>query len=252
MSAKTYDNAAYTWYNEVLHTPRHIMAPMVGQSELAFRVMVKKNGCDMAFTQMHHAYNFMRDPKYRETCIDWTDYSAHNGRAPAEARESEALDGPIIAQFAGDDPDVVVAAAEHVLTGNRIAGVDLNLGCPQRIAKRGNYGAYLAEDTDKVISVLSAMVTRLDCPVSAKVRTLSTPFPSPSPSPLLPRRCSPYSPQTQHAVLLHLIRISPRSASLYPPDPEARERCGHSGPRATDRGLRRKHGHCPRPHCGRE
>ena len=177
MSAKTYDNSAYTWYNEVLHAPRHVMAPMVDQSELAFRVMVKKNGCDMAFTQMHHAYNFMRDPKYRETCIDWTDYSAHNGRAPAEARESEALDGPIIAQFAGDDPDVVVAAAEHVLAGGGgVAGVDLNLGCPQKIAKRGNYGAYLAEDADKVVSVLSAMVTRLNCPVSAKVRRLPSTY----------------------------------------------------------------------------
>jgi len=169
---KTYDNEAYAWYKGTMKSPRFIMAPMVDQSELAFRVLVKKNGCDLAFTQMHHAYNFMNDPKYRATCIDWVDYAPYNGRDPIEAAASEALDKPLIAQFAGSDPDVVVQAAQHVQ--REVAACDLNLGCPQKIAKRGNYGAFLLPQTDQVIKVLSAMVENLDVPVTAKIRKLGS------------------------------------------------------------------------------
>lgn len=36
-------------------------------------------------------------------------------------------------------------------------GIDLNLGCPQRIARRGKYGAYLMDD----LPLIEALVTKL-------------------------------------------------------------------------------------------
>lgn len=48
------------------------------------------------------------------------------------------------------------------------------IGCPQKIAKRGNYGAFLLSDKEKVVNVLNAMVNCLDCPITAKIRVLST------------------------------------------------------------------------------
>ena len=142
---------------------------MVEQSELAFRLLTRRHGADLAYTQMIHARNFMIDPKYRADCIDWIDYSS-----TSKEREEEAyrLDRPLIVQFAGDDPNTVVEAAKHV---HHVAtAVDLNLGCPQKIAKRGNYGAYLLQDQKRVCQVLSAMVKELDCPVTAKIRRLQT------------------------------------------------------------------------------
>jgi tRNA-dihydrouridine synthase 1 len=53
---------------------------------------------------------------------------------------------PLFTQFCGNDPDTVVAAARHVEAHTDY--VDLNFGCPQRIAKRGNYGAFLMDDLD--------------------------------------------------------------------------------------------------------
>ena len=50
----------------------------------------------------------------------------------------------------------------------------INIGCPQKIAKRGNYGAYLLPDKQRIVSLLSAMVNELDCPITCKIRVLST------------------------------------------------------------------------------
>lgn len=64
-------------------------------------------------------------------------------------------DRPLIAQFCGNDPDTVVRAARHV--EERCDGVDLNLGCPQKIAKKGNYGAFLLSDPQLCEDIISAM-----------------------------------------------------------------------------------------------
>ena len=169
MTSSSTATTPYSLYNDALHCPRFISAPMVEQSELAFRLLTRRHGADLAYTQMIHARNFMVDPKYRADCIDWIDYSS-----VSKEREEEAfrLDRPLIIQFAGDDPKTVVEAAKHV---HHVAtAVDLNLGCPQKIAKRGNYGAYLLNDQQRVHQVLSAMVKELDCPVTAKIRRLKT------------------------------------------------------------------------------
>ena len=48
----------------------------------------------------------------------------------------------IVAQFAGHDPALMVAAGK--LVQHECDAIDVNLGCPQNIARRGNYGAHLA------------------------------------------------------------------------------------------------------------
>ncbi len=159
---------------EKLGNPRFVSAPMVDQSDLAFRLMVKQNGADLAYTQMLHARNFCRDKTYQRDCIDWHEYTCNPYGNYVEKEAAELVDQNLIVQLAGDDPEILTKAGRLVGGDQNVQAVDLNLGCPQKIAKRGNYGAYLLQDTETVVNLLDHMVSTLDIPVTAKIRRLST------------------------------------------------------------------------------
>ena len=52
--------------------------------------------------------------------------------------------------------------------------VDLNLGCPQGIARKGHYGAFLQEDIGLIEEMIRTLHTELEVPVTAKIRILDT------------------------------------------------------------------------------
>jgi len=72
-------------------------------------------------------------------------------------------------QFCGDCPDTLVAAAKQLPTGTFDA-VDLNCGCPQGIAKRGHYGAFLLSEGDLIEAIIRRWDMELPCPVTCKIR----------------------------------------------------------------------------------
>lgn len=142
-----------------LGNPRWIAAPMVQQSDLAFRTLVRRYGVGLAYTQMLHAWNFAHVKVFRQENWDGV------GNGP-----EGAFDRPLIAQFAGDNADDLVRAAEYIQ--HEVDAVDLNLGCPQKIARRGHYGAFLLEERELVVGLLAHMVRKLTVPVTAKIRLL--------------------------------------------------------------------------------
>lgn len=72
-------------------------------------------------------------------------------------------------QFCANDPATLLAAAK--LVEGRCDGVDLNLGCPQRIAKKGNYGAFLMDDLERVRAMVETLAQNLSVPVTVKARS---------------------------------------------------------------------------------
>jgi tRNA-dihydrouridine synthase len=53
-----------------------------------------------------------------------------------------------------------------------VDGIDINCGCPQGIARRGNYGAFLLEKEDVLLRLVRYLIPRLKVPLSVKVRLL--------------------------------------------------------------------------------
>lgn len=59
------NNAGFEFWTNVLHKARHVVAPMVDQSELPWRMLSRKYGAQLCYTPMFHAANF-EQKRYRE------------------------------------------------------------------------------------------------------------------------------------------------------------------------------------------
>ena len=154
------------WWRSI-GAPKHVCAPMVDQSELAFREL----GAALRRGALLHADAARRLWPRATPGIQYLERQFTTRRG----------DWPLSAQFAGHDAAVVCKAAERTLAlagdcADNIVALDLNLGCPQQIARRGRYGAWLWErDADAAVDVIRALRTHFatdERVVTAKVRIL--------------------------------------------------------------------------------
>jgi len=60
-------------------------------------------------------------------------------------------DRPLIVQFCGNDPQQILTSAK--VLEPYCDAVDINLGCPQDIAKKGKYGAFLQDEWDLIYDI---------------------------------------------------------------------------------------------------
>ena len=121
--------------------------------ELAFRKLCRELDTDLCYTPMLHARLFCEVPAYREAHFD-----------------ADPSDEPVVAQLAGHDPAVVLQAARMIEP--HVNAVDLNFGCPQGIARKGRYGAFLLDEPDVMVSLVETLASHLSVPVTAKLRLL--------------------------------------------------------------------------------
>ncbi|CAD8076375.1 unnamed protein product [Paramecium primaurelia] len=141
---------AWQFYRK-LGSPKFICAPMVDQSELAFRMITRKYGTTLAYTPMLHSRIMTESKSYKEefftTCPE---------------------DRPLFAQLCGHDPQFLIKAAQMIQ--DQCDAIDINLGCPQGIAKKGLYGAYLLEKREQVLTIVKELKQNIKVPVTCKIR----------------------------------------------------------------------------------
>ncbi|KAK8844667.1 hypothetical protein IAR55_006516 [Kwoniella newhampshirensis] len=183
----------YDFYRSI-GSPRYVVAPMVDQSELAWRLLSRSplppslagpsstiatlqgktyirhpGGADICYTPMIHAKVFM-DAKGEGGRNGDGQFNLTFDEEGGEGMVGgvECGDRPLIVQFCANDPDILLAAAKKI--EHRCDAVDINFGCPQGIAKRGHYGSFLQDEWDLIHKLISTLHQNLSVPVTAKFR----------------------------------------------------------------------------------
>lgn len=142
---------------EKIPKPYFAVAPMVGNSEEAWRRLAKRYGANIFYTEMVNCDAFLRGNR-NPTKNFWYSTSAD--------------DRPLIIQICGNSPEIMLEAA--LIMQKHCDAIDVNLGCPQKVAKKGYYGAYLQDDWKLITNIVTTLSQNLSIPVVCKIRV----FPS--------------------------------------------------------------------------
>ncbi|CAH2275772.1 tRNA-dihydrouridine(20a 20b) synthase [NAD(P)+]-like [Pelobates cultripes] len=127
---------------------------MVRYSKLAFRTLVRKYDCDLCYTPMIIAADFVKSAKARNS-----EFTTNQG------------DKPLVVQFAAKESQVLADAARYV--SPFAGGIDVNCGCPQRWAMSEGYGACLINQPELVSDMVKTVHNQVENPsfsVSIKIR----------------------------------------------------------------------------------
>ena len=129
-----------------------ILAPMAGVTDLPFRLMCKKYGADLVYSEMISA----RGMHYSD-------------RKTNELTLSHPDEQPLIVQIFGNEPEFLAESAQK-LVSQGVTHLDINMGCPTpKITSNGD-GSALMREPEKVSEAVRAVVKSVNVPVSVKIR----------------------------------------------------------------------------------
>ena len=133
------------------------LAPMFEVNDLSFRLLCRKYGIKVCWSGMINTHIWVNNPNLRERLF-----------------KTIPEDRPLIIQLSGSNEEEIIQTAKD-LEGICDA-IDLNLGCTQHIARRGQYGYFLVNTEKKrqnVIKMVENISNSLNIPLTVKIRILN-------------------------------------------------------------------------------
>lgn len=129
------------------------LAPMAGYTDLPFRLLCRKFGSALAYTEMVSAAGLAREHKKTMGLL-----------------KSNSEDKPLAVQLFGNNPDMLAKAAKIAVNyGAEI--IDLNCGCAvKKVVKQGS-GSALLQNPDKIIQIVAVIVDNVSVSVTVKLRS---------------------------------------------------------------------------------
>jgi tRNA-dihydrouridine synthase B len=129
-----------------------ILAPLEDITDLPFRLLCKRLGADLMYTEFISSEGLIRD--------------ARKSMIKLELEEAER---PIGIQIFGHDTNSMIRATE-IAAQARPDLIDINFGCPVRKVTGKGAGAALLRDVPKMIEITEAVVNATSLPVTVKTR----------------------------------------------------------------------------------
>ncbi len=130
------------------------LAPLAGYTDLPFRNVVNKFGCDISFSEMINVNSII--------------FNNEKTKKMMKSQEEK----PFFIQIAANNIENTKKAVEIINNIKEIDGIDINLGCPVKKARRSGFGGILLKDENKEIlkNIVQTIVNTSKKPVSAKIR----------------------------------------------------------------------------------
>lgn len=128
------------------------LAPLEDITDLPFRLICKRLGADLMYTEFISSEGLIRD--------------AHKSVVKLELEESER---PIGIQIFGHDTDSMIMATEIAEQAGPDL-IDINFGCPVRKVTARGAGAAMLRDIPKMLEITRAVVNATKLPVTVKTR----------------------------------------------------------------------------------
>src|SRR5665213_1694659 len=132
------------------------LAPMVGLSHVALRLMVKRYLPEGAIT-----------PWPTEMLSSWKLPREILGETVETFRDADEY--PLVPQILGNEEGPIAESVRRLVDWGA-AGIDINMGCPVKKALRHNYGVALMGDPEYASEVVRMTVRNSKVPVSVKLR----------------------------------------------------------------------------------
>lgn len=130
-----------------------ILAPMAGVCDQPFRLLCKRQGCDLLYTEMVSAKAIYYNNKNTEPLL---------AIAPEES--------PIGVQLFGSEPHIMAEMAKKI-EDRGYAFIDVNMGCPVPKIVNNGEGSALMKNPKLVGEIVEAMTKAVRLPVTIKIRS---------------------------------------------------------------------------------
>lgn len=130
---------------------KFILAPMSGVSDVAFRVLCKRLGAAMTYTEFCSAEGLVR---------------TEDGTIPQAFIAEE--ESPVGIQLFGSDVETVRQAAE--LVQDKADVIDFNLGCPAWHVLSQGCGSAMLSDPEKIEKLVREVAANIKTPFTVKLR----------------------------------------------------------------------------------
>lgn len=129
------------------------LAPMAGVTDKAFRIICKGYEAGLVYTEMVSSKGLFYGSKNTEVLLDIDDREA-----------------PSAVQIFGSEPEIMGNMAEEISQSQKVALIDINMGCPApKIIKNGE-GSALMKDIKKAEAIIKNVVSKSQKPVTVKIR----------------------------------------------------------------------------------
>lgn len=129
-----------------------LLAPMEDVSDPPFRMVCKKNGADVMYTEFISSEGLIRDALKSTEKLDIYEYER-----------------PIGIQIFGSDIESM-RQATYIASKTKPDIIDINYGCPVKAVACKGAGAALLQDIPKMVEMTKIIVESTDLPVTVKTR----------------------------------------------------------------------------------